>query len=93
MEGSSLFRVVDASALETKVLAKAERLAQRAAIPRFSRDHLGFCSSSLGSFCLTTDPMILSMAAVAARREGRDLREASVGNLAVRDRVSAVVNK
>lgn len=88
MEGSSLFRVVDASTLETRVLAKAEQRAQRAAIPRFSRDHLGFSSSSLGSFCLTTDPLILSMAAVGARREGRDLREAAVGNLAIRDKVS-----
>lgn len=86
---SSLFRAVDVGELEATVLAKAEQRGRNATIPKFAYSKgLGFGPSSLGSFCSTTDPLILHMAADLARREGRELREDGVANLAARDRVS-----
>ncbi|CAM9254896.1 unnamed protein product [Ectocarpus sp. 8 AP-2014] len=90
MDGS-LFRAVDVGELETKVLAEADQRARDASIPQFfvssKGEGLGFGPSSLGSFCSTTDPFIFRLAADVARREGRELREGGVGNLAARDRV------
>lgn len=93
MDGS-LFRAVDVGELETKVLAEAEQRARDASIPQFlvssKGEGLGFGPSSLGGFCSTTDPLIFRLAADVARREGRELREGGVGNLAARDRVSSL---
>lgn len=93
MDGS-LFRAVDVGELETKVLAEADQRARDASIPQFfvssNGEGLGFGPSSLGSFCSTTDPFIFRLAADVARREGRELREGGVGNLAARDRVSSL---
>ncbi|CAM9824223.1 unnamed protein product [Ectocarpus sp. 12 AP-2014] len=90
MDGS-LFRAVDVGELETKVLAEADQRARDASIPKFfvssEGEGLGFGPFSLGSFCSTTDPFIFRLAADVARREGRELREEGVGNLAARDRV------
>lgn len=85
---SSLFRAVDVGELEATVLAKAEQRGRDGTIPKFvCSKGLGFGRSSLGSFCSTTDPLILHMAADVARREGRELRDGGVANLAARDRV------
>lgn len=85
---ASLVRLVDASELEATVVRNAEKRARDATIPRFRASRgLGFGTRTLGQFCSDADPLVLRMAADAARREGRKLRESGVTNLAARDRV------
>ncbi|CAM9862204.1 unnamed protein product [Scytosiphon promiscuus] len=83
----SLFRAVDAGELEATVLKRASQRVRDETIPRFSSNRLGFGPQTLGNFCLMSDPLVLRMCANAARREGRELREDGVANLAARDRV------
>lgn len=88
---ASLFRVVDASDVEKTVLRDAERRVRDATIPRFTvASGLGYGPASLGNFCADVDSLVLRMAADAARREGQQLRESGVANLAARDRVRLV---
>lgn len=89
MDGS-LFRAVDAGELEATVLQRAGQRARDETIPRFSSKRLGFGPQTLGNFCSMSDPLVLRMCADAARREGRELREDGVANLAARDRVRTV---
>lgn len=86
---ASLFRVVDASDVEKTVLRDAERRVRNATIPRFTvASALGYGPASLGKFCADANSLTLRMAADAVRRDGQQLRESGVANLAARDRVS-----